>query len=49
MFYKSRFEKGVRTVNDLFDNYGSLLSLGYFLKITIVGQCSWNMKACWQL
>ena len=23
--------------------------LGYFLKITMSGQCSWNMKACWQL
>ena len=30
MFYKSWFEKGVRTINDLFDNTGSLLSFSVF-------------------
>ena len=30
MFYMSWFEKGVRTINDLFDNNGSLLSFRVF-------------------
>ena len=30
MFYKSWFEKGVRTINDLFNNNGSLLSFRVF-------------------